>query len=159
MKHFPALALAFLLSACAVTPEDRQEAHQRQLAKEARENFLVLKAQEHPGRAVVLHDEPAPPQPAPLLPFLAKRQPAPASSTRTKGTTHVASMPSPYRAPAPQPKPRRAVDDTVYYWQVQSVRQHVTPRQHAAEVRYARELAKRPEALSAEERLWAHEHY
>ena len=45
MKQFLPLSLALLLAACA-TPEDRTTVRQRQLEKEARENFMALKARE-----------------------------------------------------------------------------------------------------------------
>jgi hypothetical protein len=43
MKLLLPLSLALLLTACA-TPEDRAAAHQRQLEKEARENFIALES-------------------------------------------------------------------------------------------------------------------
>jgi hypothetical protein len=168
MKYFPPVALAFLLTACAVTPEDQQAVHQRQLEKEARENFIALKSQEHPGRPVVLHDEAPPPTPKPsFISFAPEQQPAaaltppPAPRRRAKAPTPVAPPLQPYFAARSTPKPRapHAIDDTVYYWQVPPPGQPLTPHQQAAEAKYARALAKRPADLTPEERLYAHEHY
>jgi hypothetical protein len=145
MKYFPPLALCILLIGCAVTPEDKEAAHQRQLEKEARENFIAMKAQQHPGRPVVLYDE------AP-----ATQQPKMVSSI-VKHPSAIA--PAAYNPPTPKSRGRRYADDTTYYWQVESVRQRTSPRQQAAELKYARALAKRPENLTPEERTWAHEHY
>ena len=161
MKYLPPLALAIVLTSCAITPEDKQEAHQRKLAKEARENFLAMKAQEHPGREVMLNDEPRP-TPKPGLFASSAPQSAPAPQSRSARPTPVtrpvfASNPEPWYA-----HPTRSLasrDDTVYYWQVESAHSRTTPRERTAEVKYAQKLAKRPEDLSPEERLWAHEHY
>ena len=161
MKYLTPLALAVVLTSCAITPEDQQEAHQRKLAKEARENFIAMKAQEHPGREVVLHDE-ARPTPKPGLFASSAPQPERASRSRSAQPTPVtrpvfASNPEPWYA-----HPTRSLasrDDTVYYWQVDAARSRATPRERAAEAKYAQKLAKRPEDLSSEERLWAHEHY
>ena len=165
MKYLPPLALAVVLTSCAITPEDKQEAHQRKLQKEARENFIAMKAQEHPGREVVLHDE-ARPTPKPGLFASGAPQAAPASQTAHR--SHSA-QPTPVTRPVfasnPEPwyaHPTRSLasrDDTVYYWQVDAARSRATPREKVAETKYAQKLAKRPEELSPEERLWAHEHY
>jgi hypothetical protein len=118
-----------------------------------------MKAQEHPGRAVVLHDDAPPPtpqsggfaifgggqKPAPKPPYHASAQPQ-----------KVAWMPT---APAANPRPSHSADDTIYYWQVESNRRRTTPREQAAEAKYARQLAKRSEDLTPEERMYAHEHY
>jgi DNA polymerase-3 subunit gamma/tau len=181
MKFFPPVALAFLLTACAVTPEDQQAAHQRQLEKQARENFIALKAQEHPDHPVVLHDDLPPPTPKPgMFSFLGGQSPAPAPRPKTNVEANAQPPPlappqyaaaNPQTKATPTPAPRYAAfsrqkaprnpDDTVYYWQVAPPSSHLqaTPRQLAAEGKYARFLAKRPEDLSPEERLWAHEHY
>lgn len=159
MKQFPQLALAILVTGCAFTPEDREAAHQRQLAKEARENFIALKAQEHPGQAVVLHDEATPmPQPRKLSAFGGPTATTPAPRGRASVAPTSQFVPTAYQAPTSQPRHSRQ-DDTVYYWQVQASHQRTTPRQQAAEAKYARELAKRPEDLTPEERTWAHEHF
>jgi hypothetical protein len=67
------------------------------------------------------------------------------------------------RKPTPVAEGRiaRKKDDTLYYWQVppQQPSQKTNPRYRAAEIGYARELAKRPEDLTPDERVWAHEHY
>ncbi|HSI12281.1 MAG TPA: hypothetical protein VK961_09570 [Chthoniobacter sp.] len=161
MKYLPPLALALVLTSCAITPEDKQDAHQRKLQKEARENFIAMKAQEHPGRDVVLNDE-ARPTPKPGLFASSAPQPAPASRSHSAQPTPVtrpvfASNPEPWYAHPTHSLASR--DDTVYYWQVESARSRTTPRERAAEAKYAQKLAKRPENLSPEERLWAHEHY
>ncbi|EDY19271.1 hypothetical protein CfE428DRAFT_3448 [Chthoniobacter flavus Ellin428] len=146
MKQFCPLALAILFAGCAITPQDREASHQRQLEKEARANFIALKSQEHPGQAVVLHDEAAA--------TTAATAPRPRASLQP--TSHF--VPTTYVPPAPAHRASRQ-DDTVYYWQVQATHRRTTPRQQAAEARYARELAKRPEDLTPEERTWADEHY
>ncbi len=152
MKHFSQLALAILLTGCAVTPEGKEAAHQRQLEKEARANFIALKQQEHPGQPVVLNDEAA-----------AARQRKLAAEEQAHGRANISPTtrfePTAYVAPTPQSRGSRRADDTVYYWQTQAMQRRTTPHQQAAEARYARELAKRPEDLTPEERVWAHEHY
>jgi hypothetical protein len=127
-----------------------------------------MKQQEHPGREVVLNDE-AHPTPKPqLLAFGAPQlTPAPAQHARAKNRAASASasqsglafVPSSFYAPPPKRRTQGSWDGTVYYWQVPPPTRRATPRQQAAEARYARELAKRPEDLTPEERLWAHEHY
>lgn len=153
MKRFLPISLAILLTACAITPEDKQAAHQRELWKEAHDNFMALKAQEHPNRP-----------PAPEQRVAAESNLAPASKP-----TLLASIfqpaPAPARKAAPTPKAaptgtaQRKSDDTVYFWQVAPPAQKNNLRYSAAEVKYARLMAKRPEDLTPEERIWAHEHY
>lgn len=165
MKYLTPLALAVVLTSCAIPPEDKQEAHQRKLEKEARENFIAMKAQEHPGREVMLNDEPRP-TPKPGLFASGGQPPAPAPRTAQRSRS---AQPTPVTRPVfasnPEPwyaHPTRSLasrDDTVYYWQVESARSRTTPQEKAAEAKYAHKLAKRPEDLSPEERLWAHEHY
>jgi hypothetical protein len=154
MKQFAPLALAIFLAGCAITPQDREADHQRQLEKEARANFIALKAQEHPGRAVVLHDEAA------AAATAAGAAATPRARARAQAslepTTHFVR--TTYVPPKPAPRVTRQ-DDTVYYWQVQPPQRRATPRQQAAEAKYARALAKRPENLTPEERTWAHAHY
>ena len=176
MKYFPPLALALLLSACAIplTPEDKEAAHQVQLQKEARANFLALKAQEHPGRPPVLHDEAPTPAPKPgLFAFGGGQAPAPTpapaphskaarqAQAKARPTPPITASysPPPHFVPTSRSQTRRQVDDTVYYWQVQNTRQRITPRQLAAEAKYAHKLAKHPEDLTPEERVYAHEHF
>ena len=167
MKYFPPFALAILLTACAApTPEDQQAARVRQLEKEARENFIALKAQEHPGRPVVLHDEGPAATPAPhMMPFLGSQQPAtaPVSAPRAKATGAAAAMPPSKARMAASAKPRQKAkgknNDTVYYWQTQGSAKPASAREQRAEAIYARALAKRPQDLTPEERVWAHEHY
>lgn len=164
MKYLSPLVLSLLLAACAVTPEDQQDAHQRKLAKEARANFIAMKQQEHPGRAVVLNDE-ARPTPKPELFAFGAPQPTPSARTRNHAASASASqsgpafVPTSFYAPPPKQRTQGSADGTVYYWQVPPPAHRTTPRQQAAEARYARELAKRPENLTPEEKLWAHEHY
>jgi hypothetical protein len=152
MKQFAPFALAVFLAGCAITPQDREAAHQHQLEKEARANFIALKAQEHPGQAIVLHDEAAV--------AAATTNAAAAPRTRARASLEPTNhfVRTTYAPPAPVPRAARQ-DDTVYYWQVQATQRHTTPRQQAAEAKYARELAKRPEDLTPEERVWAHEHF
>jgi hypothetical protein len=168
MKYFPPLALAILSTACATNPLDPEAMHQHQLEKEARANFIALKQQEHPDRPVVLHDDMPRATPAPRSSSsLAQQQPAPTPQTKAKrqamAKPRTTPAPQPYVAAQPVQPARRAprtTDDTVYYWQVApAARQHSTAREQVAEAKYARSLAKRPEDLTPEERLWAHEHY
>lgn len=154
MKHFSPLALAILLTGCAVTPEGKEAAHQHQLEKEARANFIALKQQEHPGQPVVLNDEAAAARQRKLAASEAQARHGRASISPT-----TRFEPTAYVAPTPQSRGARRGDDTIYYWQLQAVQRRTTPRQQAAEAKYARELAKRPEDLTSEERMWAHEHY
>lgn len=260
MKYLHPFALAILLTACAVTPEDKVADHQRELQKEARANFIALKAQQHPGRPVVLHDE-ATPTPKPhLIAFLSgptladapvstpvpraratppitpkplptpspkpKMTPAPSPATATTFkwpwahkatptpppapagrhghkrkhnppptptpkptpkatpkpkpavTPKVAPAPkptpkptpkpkapvTPKATPAPKPKPTpktkpRKKGDTRYLWDAQPSAGSQPTREQIAEARYARRLYKRPQDLTPEERMWAHEHY
>ena len=152
MKFFLPLTLAVLLAACA-TPQEKEVDHQQELEKEARKNFYALKAQEHPNAP------PAPtpaPTPAPgLFAFLAPQPAATTSSTTTSRPAKIARQQATPRPRARVPQP----DETVYYWQVQSRTAATNPRFQAAEARYARKLAKSPEDLTPEERIWAHEHY
>jgi hypothetical protein len=166
MKYLPPFALALLLPACAITPEDKQAARQHELEKQARENFIAMKAQEHPGRPVVLHDDAPPPTPRPsgFAIFGGGQKPAPkpgfhaSSQPRPTPEQKVAWTPTLFASNA-KPRPSRSTDDTVYFWQVESNHQHTTPREQAAEAKYARQLAKRSEDLTPEERMYAHEHY
>jgi hypothetical protein len=89
MKHFFPLILASLLAACvAPSPVDQEAAHQRELAKEAEENFYALKAQINPH-----YRRPATPTPTPGMFALFQPRPTPAN------------QPAPLRAPAPKPSP------------------------------------------------------
>jgi hypothetical protein len=152
MKFFLPATLAILLAACAFTPEDKEAAHQRQLEKEARENFYALKAQEHPNAP------PAPasaaPTPAPHLVAFQQPQPQPMPPRRSKAAPKATAKATKV-AKARTPRP----DDTVYYWQVQPHSNATHVRLQVAEARYARQLAKSPEQLTPEERVWAHEHF
>jgi hypothetical protein len=149
MKYLPPLACALLVAGCAITPEQQEAAHQSKLEKEARENFLALKAKEHPDRPPTLNDVPG-------APARSQRESV-ASAPPAK--SKVASNAPPTSWFAPKPRPSQHYDDTVYYWQVPGPRSPGSIRFQAAEARYARELAKRPEDLTPEERLYAHEHY
>ena len=178
MKYFSPFALALLLTACAVTPEDKEAAHQRQLAKEARENFIAMKAQEHPDRPVVLHDEAPSAHP--------KAKPNARFPQRTAAAARARSRPCPDPrscscSPSNGPCNSRAKailrrpihTRTSAAAQPAAARRrygfllagaapraaHDSTRQQAAEAKYARALAKRPEDLSPEERLYAHEHF
>lgn len=164
MKYLLPLALAIVLTSCAGTPMDPQEAHQRKLAREARENFIAMKAQEHPGRQVVLNDEPRPtPKPGLFAANNSQPAPAPHKSRNTAEPTPVvrpvfsSNSSSPWYSRSSRPAASR--DDTVYYWQVEASHRRTTPHEQAAEAKYAQKLAKRPEDLTPEERLWAHEHF
>jgi hypothetical protein len=148
MKFLAPLTLVVLLTACS-TPEDKEAVHQRQLEKEARENFYAMRAQ--------LGTHPVPP-PTPT--------PAP---DRGGLFAFVDTRPAPKSAPANQepprssgkPRPATRGDGTLYYWDVPPSRstEASSRKFSSAEIRYARELAKSPETLTPEERLWAREHY
>ena len=161
MKFLLPLSIAFFLAACVTTPQDKQADHQRELWKEAHDNFLALKEQEHP-RA---QQAPPPPTPNPFLKTraVAAAQPTPAPHSRIAAQPKAVAQLAPPAKVRATPRPRTRVaqnnDDTVYYWQMQSAQRTTTPREQAAELKYARKLAKSPEDLTPEERLWAHEHY
>ncbi len=163
MKYLLPLALTIVLTSCAITPEDKQAAHQRKLEKEARENFIAMKAQEHPGQQVVLHDE-APPAPKRGL-FGGGQETAAVPTSRRVQHPQPTPVVRPVFASNSQPwyshptRPLSSRDDTVYYWQVETIRARTTPREKVAEAKYAQKLAKHPEDLTPEERLWAHEHF
>src|SRR5437764_565810 len=123
MKFFLPLTLSIFLGACAITPQDKEAAHQAQLEKEARANFYALKAQINPHAAT-------PPSPTP----------APSSGFHPFAFVDTKPAPAPSQ-PRPPMRPMPPRDDTVYYWQVQG-RAPTNPRFQAAEARYARELAK-----------------
>ncbi|HEY3901155.1 MAG TPA: hypothetical protein VGM54_21270 [Chthoniobacter sp.] len=146
MKFLVPLTVVVLLTACS-TPEDKEAAHQRQLEKEAKENFYAMRAR------LGTHPVPPPtPTPAPqgrgLFAF-ADTHPAPKSVP--------VNQEQPRAAAKPKPVPRG--DGTVYYWDTRPSTEGRTRNFSGAEIRYARELAKRPENLTPEERLWAKEHY
>jgi len=184
MKPLYPLSIAFLLAACATTPKDKQADHQRQLWEEARANFLALKEQQHPKApparpaptpnpflkpqpAIAARTTPAPhanivvqPKTTPQLHPLAKATPKP--TPHFIPTPKLALKPTPKPAPKPTPPQKpiasRPNNDTVYIWQVQSSRA-TSPRERVAEQKYAHKLAKKPEDLTPEELIWAHEHY
>jgi hypothetical protein len=147
MKFLVPLTLFVLLTACS-TPEDKETAHQNQLEKEARANFYVMRAQ------LSTHIQPSPtPTPAPekggLFAFVDTR-PAPKSVPANQVAPRASG----------KPKPMPHGDGTVYYWDVQPHSTEASNRNFSrAEIRYAHELAKTPENLTPEERLWAREHY
>lgn len=102
----PAFALALVLAACA-TPEEKEAAHQRQLAEEARLNFLALKAREHPSAAPA---EKVPLKPfvtaAPVKPVAAvKAAPAPKPIVQAKPAVPI----KPFIATKPTPAPKPVV--------------------------------------------------
>jgi len=142
MKFLFPLCIAVLLPACASTPQDSSAAHQRKLWEEARANYLAMGGRDSS-------------QPEPNQPTAA--QPAPTPKHRLFASRQ--SPPPPAPKPAPQPKLARNNDDTVYYWQVPPPAKSTSPRDQVAEAKYARQLAKRPEDLTPEERIYAHEHY
>src|SRR4051812_36095626 len=97
MRCLISFSIVLLLAACAapLTEEDREAAHQLQLAREARENFYALKAQEHPG--FVPPQQPTPTPNPGLFSSLAPHRVVPRHT-----------MPPPSNA-------RRPVDDTIYW--------------------------------------------
>jgi hypothetical protein len=150
MKFFLSLTLPVLLVGCAITPQDKEAARQAELEKEARQNFYALKAQQHPHSPSESASAPAPAPTPHFLGFMdTPRQPTPKPLPPKPSAWNGLFA----RKSTPPSPPR---DDTVYYWQVQG--SHGS-RYTAAELRYARELAKSPENLTPEERTWAREHY
>ena len=148
MKVFVPLISVLFLTACATAPVDTEAAHQEQLEKEARENFYALRSQ------MGTHPVP-PPTPVPKEGLFASTGSPPQDSA-----TQPAVAPQPPR-PTRKPKPTpRNPNDTVYYWQVAPPPALANTRQFTrAEIRYARALAKSPEDLTPEERLYAREHF
>jgi hypothetical protein len=133
MKLLPSIALALLLAACATTPEDTVAANQRQLEKEARENFMALKARERQSSA--------PGSPAAPVSSLFR-------SARSKPI-----------APISRPETARPRDETIYLWNVPRRAEAKSARYLVYEKKYARALGKKPEDLSPEEREWFRRHY
>jgi outer membrane biosynthesis protein TonB len=168
---FPVLTV-FALTACVVTPQDKSADHQRELWKQAQANFLALKEKQHPHRATATPAPQSPPVAKPTPTPTPKPAPQPTPKSAPKPTPKPAPQPTPKSAPKPTPKPAPKPtpkpapkptappknNDTIYYWQVQSSRAN-SPRERAAELRYARQLGKKPENLTPEERVWAHQHY
>jgi hypothetical protein len=147
MKFLVPLTLVVFLAACS-TPEDKEAAHQRQLEKEAKANFYVQRAQ------LSTHIQPTPaPTPAPERGGLFASADTPPA---------IKSVPANRVAPlGNSPKRSSHGDGTIYYWDVQTPRSAEASNRNfsRAEIRYAHELAKSPENLTPEERLWAKEHY
>lgn len=156
---FPA-ALGLVLASCAsIMPEPKPGTvdHQQWLHNQAREHFQAMKEEERRSRLAaglpVSGQKPAPTQgTAPL----AKRP-----ATTPTPAPHYAL----FRAKRPQPAPTdaqrlRRNDDTLYIWDMpKRSREGTTQTFTKAEIRYAKELAKSPENLTSEERLWALRHY
>jgi hypothetical protein len=61
--------------------------------------------------------------------------------------------------PVSPPKWGRPNEQTVFFWQLTPAARPDRRREQVAEARYASKLAKRPEDLTPEERMFAHEHY
>jgi hypothetical protein len=153
MKFLLALALAFLTAACAA-PQPGTASHQRQLAEEARENFYLLKAQQgRPSRPIASIEAPAPKR--------ARRQPSIVKQPTPARTRFAPARPAPraLRYVASAPRTVRQVDDTIYYYDVPHGPEPTSARYRAAKVQYARELSKRPQDLTSEEREWVRSHY
>jgi len=174
MKFLFPVALTLLTVACSAPPKPGTEAHQRQLAEEARENFLALQARERQSnRPIASTEAPARTKKPPLKPFqlnqpfaftnpFARAQPAP-TVYRGRGATPAPSA----RPPKPtanadrltRAERNRRAADTVYYYDVRRRPEPPSPRYRAYKIQYARELAKRPEDLTSEEREWVRRHY
>jgi hypothetical protein len=158
MKFLFPVALGLFVAGCSsLKPEPKPgtAAHQQWLHEQARAHFLSLKAQEQKSRPVA---EPTPePERVAFLPFFKRKpKPEPTPSPRLAD----------FRARKPQPTPRLAEtrphqpDDTLYIWDAPRQREEAsTQRFTKGEIRYARELAKPPENLTSEERLWARRRY
>lgn len=157
MKLLFPVALGLVLASCSsIMPEPKPgtAAHQQWLRDQARENFLALKAQERKNRPA-----PAPtpePERVAFRPFF-KRKP--------QSTPAPSPQLAEFRARKPKPTPRlaearpRQPDDTLYIWNTPRQQEPSTQRFTKGEIRYARELAKSPENLTSEERLWARRRY
>src|ERR1700744_2314965 len=108
MKLLLPLTLALFLAACAVpiTPEERADARQAQLEKEARENFYALKKQANPNYTPPSE---ATPKPAPGLfasaPRSARPNPTPVQRTQKVASRSMVVTGS---------------DGTLYYWDAKS---------------------------------------
>ena len=167
MKFLFPVALGLFVAACSsLKPEPKPgtAAHQQWLHRQAREHFLSLKAQEQKSRPVAQREEPREIQPPPrpklisFRPFL-KRNPKPTPTSSPRLAEFHA------RKTQPRPSPRlaetraRKPDDTVYIWDAPRQRGEANTRFTKGETRYARELAKAPEKLTSEERLWARRRY
>jgi len=178
MKKFLPFSIALLLAACAVAPQDKEAAHQRQLWEQARANFLALGGRDRsqpppppaprptPAPQVVAYQKPLPPPPKPATPAPQPRIAAkPVAPTPRPRIAVKPATPAPKTKITaktnPPPKQRVAQNhpDTVYYWQVPAPPKGDPARFQVAEAKYARTLAKRPESLTPEEKEWAHEHY
>lgn len=169
MKFLFPVALGLFVAACSsLKPEPKPgtAAHQQWLHEQAREHFLSLKAQEQKSRPVVQRQEPREVQPTPKPRFIAfrpffKRNPKPTPTPSPRLAEHRARKPQ----PTPKSSPRlaetrqRQPDDTVYIWNTPHQQEPSTQRFTKGEIRYARELAKAPENLTSEERLWARRRY
>ena len=181
MKFFvpSASAIVLLLAACS-TPEEKESRHQRQLAEEARLNFLALKAREHHLPSQVATTK-APARNKPLKPSItaapvksiAVVKPAPKPTPKPKPVV-VAKPVTPVK-PVAVVKPAKPVataksqtiartekprgpSDTVYIWDVAHQPGANSAQYSAAEVRYARKIGKKPSQLTPAERQWAREH-
>jgi len=158
MKFLFPVALGLCVAACSsLKPEPKPgtAAHQQWLHEQAREHFLALKAHERKSRPVA---QPTPePESVAFRPFFKRKpQPTPTPSPRLAD----------FRARKPQPTaeryaaaPKRKADDTLYIWDKPRDPEPTAQRFTAGEIRYARELAKPPENLTSEERLWARRRY
>jgi hypothetical protein len=149
MKLLFPISLALLLIACA-PPKPGTADHQRLLWEQAHANFLALKAQERKN---------APPAPAPIARTGEQRSLWPFHSAEPRPPVVARVVPTPRAKPFWKTPPKPQPNDTLYYWDTPRRDAATDARYSAAERRYARELAKSPENLTSEERLWARTHY
>lgn len=157
MKLLFPVALGLFVAGCSsLKPEPKPgtAAHQQWLHEQAREHFLSLKAQEQKSRPVA---QPTPePERVAFRPFYKRKPKAEPTPSRRLAD---------FRARKPQPTPRlaetrpRQPDDTLYIWNTPRQQEPSAQRFTPGEIRYARELAKSPENLTSEERLWARRRY
>lgn len=162
MKFLFPVALALSVAACSsLKPEPKPGtlAHQQWLHEQAREHFLSLKAQEQKSRPVARREEEREPKPVAMQPFYQRslfgRKPEPTPSPRLAEARGRKPKPAPRVAETRQRQPA----DTLYIWDAPRQREEVNMRFTKGEIRYARELAKPPENLTSEERLWARRRY
>lgn len=164
---FPVALGLFAVGCSSLKPEPKPgtAAHQQWLHEQAREHFLALKAEEQKSRPVAQRQEPREVQPTPKPKFIAfrpffKRDPKPTATPSPRLAEFRARKPQPTPSPRLAESRQRQPDDTVYIWDAPRQREEAnTQRFTKGEIRYARELAKSPENLTSEERLWARRRY
>jgi hypothetical protein len=152
MKQLFPFSLAVILAACAApAPQPGTESHQRQLEKEARENFYAMQAENRrknprlQARAEAARVEAARAEESP------ERTPRTAKAIPRKSHDDL--------DPFARYRPSRNSDDTIYLYDMPNGPEPRSERYRTYKIQYARSLAKRPEDLTPEEREWVRRHY